>query len=154
MADDFSVKEILSLCIDWSDTSTSRSTINQFVRGLSRSRVSDDERRSEKRRPVVLNIIAVPLDEDRNPCGEPFLALSRNISRGGIALLHTEMVKSPYLLLRIETLRHEVIQAVVQVVRARNFYQFTEISGRFVANAKKKRSSPRSTKPKRQSVAT
>jgi hypothetical protein len=154
MADDFSVKEILSLCIDWSETSTSRSTINEFVRAVGRSRVSDDERRSEKRRPVVLDIIAVPLDEDRNPCGEPFLALSRNISRGGIALLHTERVKAPYLLLRIETLRHEVIQAVVQVIRARNFYQFTEISGRFVPTAKKKKSSPRSKQPKRQPVAS
>ena len=153
MADDFSVKEILSLCIDWSETSTSRSTINQFVRAVSRSRISDDERRAEKRKPVVLNIIAVPLDEDRNPCGEPFLALSRNISRGGIALLHTEMVKAPYLLLRIETLKHEVIQAVVQVIRARNFYQFTEISARFVPKRAKKKSSGRSTKPKRQPVA-
>ena len=152
MADDFSVKEILSLCIDWSETSTTRSTINQFVRAVSRSRISDDERRAEKRRPVVLNIIAVPLDEDRNPCGEPFLALSRNISRGGIALLHTEMVKAPYLLLRIETLKHEVIQAVVQVIRARNFYQFTKISARFVPTRAKKKSSGRSTKPKRQPV--
>jgi hypothetical protein len=152
MADDFSVKEILSLCIDWSETKTSRSTINQFVRAVARSRASDDERRTEKRKTVVLNIIAVPLDEDRNPCGEPFLALSRNISRGGIALLHTEMVKSPYLLLRIETLRHETIQAVVQVIRARNFYQFTEISARFVPSREKKRSSRPSTKPKRQPV--
>jgi hypothetical protein len=154
MADDFSVKEILSLCIDWSDTSTSRSTINQFIRTVSSSRVSDDERRTEKRRPVVLDIIAVPLDEDRNPCGDPFLALSRNISRGGIALLHTERVKAPFLLLRIETLRHEVIQAVVQVIRARNFYQFTEISGRFVATTEKKKTSRRSNKPKRQPAAT
>jgi hypothetical protein len=154
MADDFSVKEILSLCIDWSDTSTSRSTINQFVRAVSQSRISDDERRIEKRRPVVLDIIAVPLDEDRNPCGEPFLALSRNISRGGIALLHTEQVKAPFLLLRIETLKHQVIQAVAQVIRARNFYQFTEISARFVPKTGKKRSSPRSNKPKRQAVGT
>jgi hypothetical protein len=154
MSEDFSVKEILSLCIDWSDTKTPRSKINQFVRTVCNSRMSDDERRSEKRRPVVLNIIAVPLDEDRNPCGEPFLALSRNISRGGIALLHTETVKAPYLLLRIETLRHEVIQAVVQVIRARNFYQFTEISGRFIAKTGKKRSPRRSTSAKRQSAAT
>jgi hypothetical protein len=68
--------------------------------------------------------------------------------------LHTERVKAPYLLLRIETLRHEVIQAVVQVIRARNFYQFTEISGRFVPTAKKKKSSPRSKQPKRQPVAS
>ena len=153
MADDFSVKEILSLCIDWSDTSTSRSTISQFVKAVGRGRVSNDERRTEKRRPVVLDIIAVPLDEDRNPCGEPFLALSRDISRGGIALLHTEPVRAPFLLLRIETLRHEVIQAVVQVIRARSFYQFTEISGRFVAKPGKKKTGRRSNKPKRQPVA-
>ena len=63
------------------------------------------------------------------------------------------MVKAPYLLLRIETLKHEVIQAVVQVIRARNFYQFTEISDRFVPTRTKKKSSGRSTKPKRQPVA-
>jgi hypothetical protein len=140
MADDFSVKEILSLCIDWSETSTSRSTLNQFVKALDGGRVADDERRREKRRPVVLDVIAVPLDEEHHPCGEPFLALSRNISRGGIALLHTEKVTAPFLLLRIETIRHQVIQTVVKVVRTRSFYQFTEISGRFEVKPEKKRS--------------
>jgi hypothetical protein len=153
MAEDFSMKEVLSLCIDWSSPTTSRSTLNQFVREVDGGRVSDDERRTDRRKPVVLDIIAVPLGENRQPCGEPFLALSRNISRGGIALLHTENVRAPYLLLRIETTRHQVIQTVVEVVRSRRFYQFTEISGRFKVVSKKKRSSPRVAKPKSHAVA-
>ena len=94
-------------------------------------------------------MIAVPLDENRQPCGEPFLALTRNISRGGIAILHSEGVTAPYLLLRIETGRHKAIQTVVQVVRTRSFYQFTEISGRFELKTEKKRPTSRSRSRRR-----
>jgi hypothetical protein len=153
MSQQFNVKEILSLCLDWSTPAPTRSKLDQFVGEIVGSRDLDDERRVEKRKPVVLEVIAVPLDEQRQPIGEPFLALTRNISSGGIAILHTEKVSAPYLLLRIETPRHQAIQTVVQVVRTRSFYQFTEISGRFELTAEKKPSAPRSPKRKSRVVA-
>jgi len=153
MAEDFSVQGILSLCVDVSDVSTSRSAVDQFVDAIEwQDRI--DERRTEKRKPVSLDVIVVPLDADFNPIGEPFLGLTRDISRGGIAMLHTESVTAPYLLLRIETRRHRTLQAVVEVVRSRSYYQFTEISARFVVKADKNRSSSRGSRRKRRPVAS
>jgi hypothetical protein len=153
MSTDFSVKDVLSLCVDYSSPSSSNSMVDEFVSAVERNEGRDDERRTEKRKPVVVDVIAVPLDENRQPCGEPFLALTRNISRGGIAILHSERVTAPYLLLRIETGRHKAIQTVVQVVRTRSFYQFTEISGRFELKTEKKQPTSRSRKPKKAAAA-
>jgi hypothetical protein len=153
VSEDFSVKDILSLCVDWSSLSISQSTLDQFVGAVEASRDANDERRTDKRKPVVLDVIAVPLDAQRQPAGEPFLALTRNISHGGISILHTEKVSAPYLLLRLETQRHQTIQAVIQVVRSRSFYQFTEISGRFEVSVEKKRLAARSPKRKSTLVA-
>jgi hypothetical protein len=151
MSSDFSVKDILSLCVDWSVLSTTRTELDDCVTAVAGASATNEERRTDKRRPVVLDVIAVPLDQDQQPCGEPFMALTRNISRGGIAILHTEKVTAPYLLLKMETARHETMQIVVQVVRLRSFYQFTEICGRFELKAEKKPTRPRS--PKRRSRA-
>jgi hypothetical protein len=150
VSQDFSVKDVLSLCVDWDCLSTSRSTLDQFVGAVEARRDTSDERRTDKRRPIQLDVIAVPLDAQFRQIGEPFLALTRNISRGGIAILHTEKVSAPYLLLRLETQRHDVIQAIIQVVRSRTFYQFTEISGRFEVTPEKKKR-PASRSPKRKS---
>jgi hypothetical protein len=153
MSTDFSMTDVLSLCVDYTNLASSRSAVDDFVAAVERNEQRDDERRKEQRKPVCADVIAVPLDENRQPCGEAFLALTRNISRGGIAILHTERVTAPYLLLRIETGRHQSIQTVVRVVRARSFYQFTEISGRFELSPEKKRSAPRSRKAKKPAVA-
>jgi hypothetical protein len=152
VSQDFSVKDVLSLCVDWNSLSTSQSTLDEFVGAVEASREATDERRTDKRKPVVLDVIAVPLDANRQPVGDPFLALTRNISHGGIAILHTEKVTAPYLLLRLETQKHQVIQAVIQVVRSRTFYQFTEISGRFEVSVEKKQPAARSPKRKLKAV--
>jgi hypothetical protein len=148
VSQDFSVKDVLSLCVDWNCLSTTQSSLDQFVDAVAKARDENDERRTEKRKPVVLDVIAVPLDAQFRQTGEPFLALTRNISQGGIAILHTEKITAPYLLLRLETHRHEAIQAIIEVVRTRTFYQFTEISGRFEVSPEKKQSAGRSTKRK------
>jgi hypothetical protein len=132
MTEDFRVKDVLSLCVDWNTISSTRESLEQFVDAVDGDNHDPlEDRRSASRKPAVIDVIAVPLDAEHKPCGDAFLALTRNISRGGIALVCTQALKSPYLLLRLEMGRSRMLQAVVRVIRSRSFYQFTEISGSF-----------------------
>ncbi|HXY34036.1 MAG TPA: hypothetical protein VEI07_07400 [Planctomycetaceae bacterium] len=146
MTEDFRVKDVLSLCVDWNSISSSREAVEQFVDAVDGGRDLFEDRRSAKRKPVTIDVIAVPLDAQQKPCGDAFLALTRNISRGGIAILCTERVKSPYLLLRLEMARYRMLQAVVKVIRSKSFYQFTEVSACFaLAEGESRPSSNRKT---------
>ena len=135
MAGDFCVKDVLMLCVDLDIPAASPSTVDEFVTALSEKGNRHDERRAANRKPLTLDVIAVPLDDKFVPIGEPFVALTRNISPGGISLVHTEQISTPYLLLRMETRRHQKLQVIVQVLKSRSFYQFSEISARFVSEA-------------------
>jgi len=134
MTEDFRVKDVLSLCVDWNSVSSSQATVEQFVDAVDSGKDPFEDRRSTKRKPAMIDVIAVPLDAEHKPCGDAFLALTRDISRGGIAILCTEEIKAPYLLLRLEMARYRMMQAIVRVIRQRSFYQFTEVSAAFVMN--------------------
>ena len=149
MTDDFRVKDVLSLCVDWSSLSPTRATVDQFVDALEGGKDPFADRRSATRKPMMIDVIAVPLDAQLQQCGDAFLSLTRNISHGGIAILCTEDVKSPYLLLRLETAKHRSLQSLVRVIRSRSFYQFTEVSGSFVLKEEETRTSAQPKKSKR-----
>jgi hypothetical protein len=150
MTDDFRVKDVLSLCVDWDSIASARSTVDQFVDAVDGGGAKNpfEDRRSAKRKPTMIDVIAIPLDAERNPCGDAFLALTRDISHGGIAILCTEAIKAPYLLLRLEMARYRCLQAVVRVIRSRSFYQFTEVSACFALAEEEQQSSasPRKSK--------
>jgi PilZ domain len=149
MTEDFRVKDVLSLCVDWNSIASSRETVEQFVDAVGAGgQTQSDDRRSTKRKAAMIDVIAVPLNAERKPCGEAFLALTRDISRGGIAILCTEEVKSPYLLLRLEMARYRMLQAVARVIRSRSFYQFTEVSLCFELDAEEKREKAAAPKAK------
>ncbi len=148
MTDDFRVKDVLSLCVDWSSLSATQATVDQFVDALGSGKDPFADRRSAARKPMMIDVIAVPLDAEFQQCGDAFLSLTRNISHGGIAILCTEEVKSPFLLLRLETARHRSLQSLVRVIRSRSFYQFTEVSGSFVLKEEESRASAPSKKSK------
>lgn len=149
MTDDFRVKDILTLCVDWDSISFARATVDQFVDAVDGGGHDPfEDRRSAKRKPAMIDVIAVPLDAQFKPSGDAFLSLTRNISHGGISILCTEEIKAPYLLLRMEMARHRCLQAVVRVIRSRSFYQFNEVSAAFVLNEEHNRtsSSPKNSK--------
>jgi hypothetical protein len=148
MAEDFRVKDILSLCVDWSSISSTRAAVDQFVDAVDAGHSPFDDRRSANRKPAMIDVIAVPLDAEFKACGEAFLSLTRNISHGGISLLCTEEIKAPYLLLRMEMARYRCLQAVVRVIRSRSFYQFNEVSAAFVLSAEHNSSSANPKKSK------
>lgn len=92
--------------------------------------LADAERRGEQRRPVLSSVMAEPLDENFQPNGAAFIALARNISRGGISLLYTQPIGAKYLALsqpgESRVLRY------VEVVRSTLIGYGYEIAGRFV----------------------
>lgn len=148
MTDDFRVKDVLSLCVDWTSIASTRATVDQFVDAVDGGDDLFEDRRSAKRKPAMIDVIAVPLDAQRQPCGDAFLALTRNISHGGIAILCTEATKAPYLLLRLEMARYRCLQAVVRVIRSRSFYQFTEVSACFALSEEEQQPSSKPKKSK------
>ena len=150
MTDDFRVKDVLSLCVDWNSIASSRATVDQFVDAVDGAHNPFDDRRAAQRKPAMIDVIAVPLDAERQPCGDAFLALTRDISHGGIAILCTEQIKAPYLLLRLEMARYRCLQAVVRVIRSRSFYQFTEVSAAFSLSEEELQAHP---KPKKSKVS-
>ena len=153
MSQELSRKGVLPLSVDAITPSTSRAAIDEFVDAVGAGFDPTKERRTDRRKPILLDVIAVPLDSQFKPVGDPFLALTRDISDGGISMFHTERVSAPYLLVKVDSPRYQKLQAVVQVVRSRRFYQFAEISGRFVLGRDKKPIGLRSRKGKRRAVA-
>src|SRR5262245_32591770 len=59
------------------------------------------ERRTQLRYPITLPVRVTPLNSDLLPMDEPFVAVTRDISVGGICLYHTRPVKQPFLQLEM-----------------------------------------------------
>lgn len=72
------------------------------------------ERRMEERYLMLVPVLAQPLDAEFRPMGEPFLAVTRDISRGGIGLVHSHPIRSPMVSLRM-SLAGEEVKVVAKV---------------------------------------
>lgn len=89
--------------------------------------------RSERRRAVSLRVAAVPVDEHLNKIGEGFIAATRDISSGGIAIYHTRGTSDRYLALELSAPSGEKLHLLLEVLRCRPAGLFYEIAGRFVS---------------------
>lgn len=49
-----------------------------------------DERRSEERVPILVTVLAVPIDEENDPIEAPFEMLTRDVSDSALGLIHVE----------------------------------------------------------------
>jgi len=58
---------------------------------------SKQDRRSQPRKAICVPVIVHPLDEQFQPRGEPFSAVTKDISGGGVGLIHSEVIDSAYL---------------------------------------------------------
>jgi len=89
-----------------------------------------DERRDQKRFAVAIRATVIPVDERLSPVGEPFTAMTLNISQSGLALIHTRAVNDTHLLVELHDPRRT--QVVLEVIRCRHVGRFYDIAGRFV----------------------
>ena len=90
------------------------------------------QKRAKKRYRVALEVPAIELDDDLRPLGEPFIAITRDLSANGICLLHTQRVAADQLLVKLDDRNGMQVQVVVQISRRRQLKQFFEMSGNFV----------------------
>jgi hypothetical protein len=85
------------------------------------------ERRRERRYSLITNVIAVPLDENGCPAGEPFIAISSGMSTSGMRLIHTCPAPSGLLFLEID---EQPVRLLLTVLRSRPVGPCFEIAGR------------------------
>jgi hypothetical protein len=107
--------------------------IRQMIRGEKFH--SGSERRLSLRYPVTMPVRATPLDDRQNPDGEAFLAVTRDISVGGLCMYHLEPVRARYLQLELASSSGtgEHLHVVLEVVRCHPTGPLYEIAGRFVS---------------------
>ena len=72
-------------------------------------------RRTEERRAMFTTVSLQPLDDDLVPIGEPFFAMIRNISVGGIGLMFAKETECKYLQLKVETPAGEHLKTVIEI---------------------------------------
>jgi hypothetical protein len=125
--------QILSDSIDRFDQLEPPLQLQEFVDKTIRGEDGAPERRENGRHSYVAKVVAIPVDKQLHPTEQPFAAYSRNISRGGIALLHVRPVRCDYLFLEIEVANKPPARVVVKVLRSRRVGRFFEIAGEFTA---------------------
>ena len=91
------------------------------------------EQRTEPRYRVSLPVAAVPIDESMKKTGDVFIAFTRDISSGGIAMYHTRRVSDKYLAVEIRSNSGENLRVLVEVLRCSPVGLFYEIAGKFIS---------------------
>lgn len=109
--------------------------IAKFVQRMVRNAQYYDgpEQRLERRYAVNLPVTAVPVDRSLQKSGEVFVALTRDISSGGIAMYHTRDVAEKFLALELIAPSGDKLRVLLEVLRCRPAGLFYEIAGRFVS---------------------
>jgi hypothetical protein len=110
--------------------------IAAFIRLLGHRNYHGEEKRSKPRIQVTVPLIVLPLNEATEPIGEPFRALSRDISTDGIGFLHTRRIEARLAAIEIENPQaasDSKMQVLVEICRCHPIHStLYEIGGKFV----------------------
>lgn len=104
-----------------------------------------EDRRIEERHRVAISVTGMPVDDNMQPAAEAFEAVTRDISRSGLALFHSQPVTTKFLAVQLIDLDGHQFEAVVQVLRCRPIGPVFEIAGRFVTIVHEAPEKPNST---------
>ena len=105
-----------------------------FVRQLvdEQHRCIGSERRSDERESISVPVLVQPLNDEYEAQGPPFTAVTRNLSGGGIGLLHNEPVRNNYIKVRLRNRESETLDVVANVRHCSFQDGLYLIGGRFV----------------------
>ncbi len=95
------------------------------------------ERRESERRTAVMEVAVVPVDFELRQCGESFLAISKDLSSTGMAIIHTRAIHSGSVVVEILNRDESTLQLLAYVVRCDAVHRFYEIGLRFVTRLAK-----------------
>jgi PilZ domain len=107
----------------------------QFAQGLPANdrNYGGEERRSELRYSLGLNVLAIPSNDNHGQAGEPLIGVTRDISASGISLLVARPIEAGWLAVQLGDPRGGQVRMIVQVLRSRPLGGYHEIAGVFVA---------------------
>ena len=107
-----------------------------FVRRLidSHRTLVEPERRSQPREAVVIPVNVQPVDSDFRPAGDSFSAFTKDISTGGIGLIHSESVGVKYLQIEIAAPSGEEMSLLAQVKNCTLKGKCYHVGARFVVD--------------------
>jgi hypothetical protein len=91
-----------------------------------------DDKRVSPRLKVRVSVPTVPVDNNGNPVGAPFVAESRNISATGICLVHSQRIAAKYLMVELPGPTQERQKVAVEVLRCVAAHDGFEVAGPFV----------------------
>jgi hypothetical protein len=106
--------------------------VQQLLTCLAGGQFFGKERRRHLRHAVAAPVVALPLAADYRIDGEPQQMTTTNLSLGGAALMHSQQVDAPYLVLDFSAAGEELLQVVLQILRVRSIGSFVEIGGQFI----------------------
>jgi hypothetical protein len=106
----------------------------EFVKNL----IRDDDRVSQRRiarHPLVFEAVAITLDEELQPTGDPFTTVAREVSLAGASLIHHQPINASFLLVSLEV----VNLGAIMVAKVRRHHlvkqQYFEVDSTFVSRA-------------------
>jgi len=100
-----------------------------FVSNLDPTDGQFEERRDTARRNVSQTVAVQALDDQYRPNGDPFLAISVDVSRQGIALIHSEPMASGLTVLELTAGDGKRLQIVMHVCRQSEMNGFHQAAG-------------------------
>jgi hypothetical protein len=117
------------------DVLVSPDEIANFVMDLTSDvrNAHSQERRTEPLYAIMVPVFATPFDATGRRIGERFLAVTRDISAIGGAILHSENVSAHYLLLEFNLPGAREFRLVLEILRVREIGPLWELTGRFAA---------------------
>lgn len=93
-------------------------TIASFIRRLRQRHYHGEEKRSKSRLPIDLPLIVLPLNINFDACGEPFRAVSFDITTNGIGFIHSRRILAPFAAIEIQQVSEtepKTIQAIIEI---------------------------------------
>jgi hypothetical protein len=93
---------------------------------------SESDRRNEHRNLIVVPVSIQPLDERFESCGDPMVAVTRDISPTAIGLFHVEPIDTGLLVIRMR-LCDEDVNVVARISWCDGYGPFYRSGGKFVA---------------------
>lgn len=90
----------------------------------------EHELRRHPRRPMMMTVPAMELDDDLFPLGEDFTVITRNLSSSGIAIVHTRPLERKLAVL-IELPKLGYVQLLLEIVRCKSVGPLFEMGGAF-----------------------
>lgn len=113
-------------------------TIVNFIRQLPPVKPELAERRRRPRRVVATTCRVTPLNAQLTPCGDPFHAVTRDVSTTGIAIVYTRKVDAPNLMFELQQAGGVKVQVLTKLVRCVRLGPFYDIAGEFVVRTEER----------------